>query len=64
MHITQKGQVTIPQEIREQFSFLPHTKVDFIESLYGSLKGKAKYSTNDLMKLTRGNDFGGDFFCR
>lgn len=29
MKITTKGQVTIPQEIREQFGFLPHTEVDF-----------------------------------
>lgn len=30
MLITKKGQVTIPIQIREQFSFLPHTEVDFI----------------------------------
>ena len=29
MHITTKGQVTIPQEIREQFGFLPHSEVTF-----------------------------------
>ena len=31
MHITTKGQVTIPQNIREKFGFLPHTEVEFIE---------------------------------
>ena len=31
MHITTKGQVTIPQAIREKFGFLPHTEVEFIE---------------------------------
>jgi AbrB family looped-hinge helix DNA binding protein len=29
MHITSKGQVTIPQEIREKFGLLPHTEVEF-----------------------------------
>ncbi len=31
MHITIKGQVTIPQNIREKFGFLPHTEVEFVE---------------------------------
>jgi AbrB family looped-hinge helix DNA binding protein len=30
MRITSKGQVTIPQDIREEFGFLPHTEVDFV----------------------------------
>lgn len=30
MRITEKGQVTIPAEIRERFGFLPHTEVDFV----------------------------------
>lgn len=29
MRITSKGQVTIPQEIREQLGLLPRTEVDF-----------------------------------
>lgn len=29
MKITTKGQVTIPQEIREQMGMLPHTEVRF-----------------------------------
>jgi AbrB family looped-hinge helix DNA binding protein len=29
VHITTKGQVTIPQEIRTLLGFLPHTKVEF-----------------------------------
>lgn len=28
MKITSKGQVTIPQEIRERLGLLPHTEVD------------------------------------
>lgn len=30
MRITTKGQVTIPQDIREQAGFLPGTDVDFV----------------------------------
>lgn len=30
MRITSKGQVTIPQEIREKFGLLPDTEVEFI----------------------------------
>jgi AbrB family looped-hinge helix DNA binding protein len=29
MRITSKGQVTIPQEIREELGLLPHTEVEF-----------------------------------
>jgi bifunctional DNA-binding transcriptional regulator/antitoxin component of YhaV-PrlF toxin-antitoxin module len=31
MRITSKGQVTKPQEIREQCGLLPHTEVRFVE---------------------------------
>jgi AbrB family looped-hinge helix DNA binding protein len=30
MRITSKGQVTIPQEIREKAGLLPHTEVEFV----------------------------------
>lgn len=30
MRITSKGQVTIPQAIREQFGLMPDTEVDFV----------------------------------
>jgi AbrB family looped-hinge helix DNA binding protein len=30
MRITSKGQVTIPQKIREKFGLLPETEVEFI----------------------------------
>jgi antitoxin PrlF len=30
MRITSKGQVTIPQDVREQFGLLPDTEVDFV----------------------------------
>ena len=29
MHVTTKGQITIPQNIRETFGFLPHSNVIF-----------------------------------
>ena len=29
MRLTSKGQVTIPQEIREKLGLLPHSEVDF-----------------------------------
>ncbi len=30
MRITSKGQVTIPQEVRERLGLLPNTEVDFV----------------------------------
>ena len=30
MRITAKGQVTIPQEVREEAGLLPHTEVEFV----------------------------------
>ena len=30
MRITSKGQVTIPQEIRDRFRFFPNTEVEFV----------------------------------
>jgi len=31
MHITSKGQVTIPLHIRESLGLLPHTEIEFYE---------------------------------
>lgn len=31
MRITSKGQVTIPQHIRERYGLLPDTEVDFVD---------------------------------
>jgi len=31
MHISERGQVTIPQAMRERFGLLPHTEVEFTE---------------------------------
>jgi AbrB family looped-hinge helix DNA binding protein len=41
MRITSKGQVTIPQEIRERFGLLPDTEVEFV----------AKGNTVQIVKL-------------
>jgi antitoxin PrlF len=30
MRITSKGQVTIPQEVREKLGLMPHTEVEFV----------------------------------
>ncbi len=31
MRVTSKGQVTIPQELRDKYGFLPQTDVTFVE---------------------------------
>ena len=41
MRITSKGQVTIPQHIRERFGLLPETEVDFVATDSGVLLRKA-----------------------
>jgi AbrB family looped-hinge helix DNA binding protein len=38
MRITSKGQVTIPQELREQTGLLPHTEVDFVVDDAGGVR--------------------------
>ena len=45
MKITTKGQVTIPQDIREQLGLFPHSEVEFV------IKGKRAY----LHKISREN---------
>lgn len=67
--ITEKGQVTIPVHIREEFGFLPHTEIDFVKknghvflvrksSPFKKLKGlaKGKFTTEEIMKLTRSDE--------
>jgi AbrB family looped-hinge helix DNA binding protein len=44
MRITAKGQVTIPQHIRESAGFLPCTEVDFVVSEGGVMLVKADSS--------------------
>jgi AbrB family looped-hinge helix DNA binding protein len=52
MRITSKGQVTIPQEIRELLSLLPNTEVDFVIDGQAVRIVKAKAKGN----RTRGKD--------
>jgi antitoxin PrlF len=42
MRITSKGQVTIPQRIREELGLLPHTEVEFELRTGGVLLRKAQ----------------------
>jgi AbrB family looped-hinge helix DNA binding protein len=41
MKITEKGQVTIPQDVREKLGLLPYTEVEFIIRKDGVLLRKA-----------------------
>jgi len=76
MRITTKGQVTIPQGVRERHGFLPHTEVEFVEEAGTVVLRKAEggnrqarewvrryrgtadagMSTDEIMRLTRGED--------
>lgn len=47
MRITSKGQVTIPQKIREQFGLLPHTEVEFVVEADGVRLVKASQGRNE-----------------
>lgn len=38
MKITAKGQVTIPQELREEFGLLPHPEVEFVREGRGGVR--------------------------
>ena len=51
MRVTTKGQVTIPQEIREKLGITPAVEIDFIEE-----KGRV-YLVKKKGKLKRTNNF-------
>lgn len=61
MHITSKGQVTIPKHIRERFGFLPNTDVDFevdedgIRLVKKREKGRKKSRGQRAVRLLRGS---------
>ncbi len=40
MKITTKGQVTIPQDVRDEFGFLPNTDVEFVRDGKGGVRLK------------------------
>lgn len=48
MRITSKGQVTIPQEVREKLGLLPHTEVEFV------VEGNVAYVRKATGKTPRG----------
>ena len=70
MRVTTKGQVTIPQSIRDKLGITPAVEVDFIEEkgrvylikksgarrTFRNLRGIAdvKMTTDEIMALTRG----------
>lgn len=54
MKITTKGQVTIPQKIREQLGLFPHSEVEFV------IRGKKAY----LHKVSRENIRGQNIIQR
>jgi AbrB family looped-hinge helix DNA binding protein len=54
MRVTTKGQVTIPQHIREKFGITPATEVDFVEEegrVYLAKKKGKKIATRKFKKL-------------
>jgi len=65
MRVTTKGQVTIPQHVREKLGITPATEIDFIEEKgknittrrFRELRGIAsvKMTTDEIMALTRGD---------
>ena len=52
MRITTKGQVTIPQEIREELGLLPHTEVTF-DIVNG--EARLRKSRRGSSRLSRGD---------
>ncbi len=57
MRITSKGQVTIPQQLREKFGLFPSTEVEFKIGKAGIFIRKAKKSKsfgNNIIKNMRG----------
>jgi len=59
VRITSKGQVTIPQEIREQFGLLPDTEVEFVVrrntlQLVKAARSKRPTRGNEIVRRLRG----------
>ena len=46
MKVTSKGQVTIPQEFRERYGFLPDTEVEFV-------------ADGETLRIVKSRDTGG-----
>ena len=63
MRITSKGQVTIPQEIREKLGLLPHTDVEFTIDRDGvritkAVRPGARSRGREIVEHTRGRGTG------
>jgi AbrB family looped-hinge helix DNA binding protein len=52
MKVTEKGQITIPQEIREKYGFLPESEVQFVEEQGVVYLTKAPEKSERGKKLT------------
>jgi len=62
MRISSRGQVTIPQDIRERFGFLPHTEVEFVEATGAVVLRKGKVGdrqSREWVRRYRGSLKGG-----
>ena len=53
MRVTSRGQVTIPQDIRERYGFLPHTEVEFVEEAGAVVLHKGKGSNRQAREWLR-----------
>ncbi len=56
MRITQKGQVTIPEDLRDKYGFLPYTEINFVEEkgkVY-LVKSKDKQRKHSIVAHLRG----------
>lgn len=55
MRITEKGQITIPIELREKYGLLPHSEIEFVEEkgkIYlRKLSGQKKRGHNVVKRL-------------
>jgi bifunctional DNA-binding transcriptional regulator/antitoxin component of YhaV-PrlF toxin-antitoxin module len=57
MRITSKGQVTIPQHIREAAGFLPHTSVEFVLERDGTVRlVKSRGEAGERLGGSRGQE--------
>ena len=53
MRVTTKGQVTIPQEIREKFGITPSVEIDFIEDKGRVYLVKRKGKVNKIHRFSK-----------
>lgn len=59
MKIGERGQVTIPKDIREQYGLLPNIEVEFIQEKYGVLivkKGRDMSPVEQIYGILKKNE--------